>query len=1111
MEVAPNPLPDESLLQLPASWKAGRLRSRRALPSAGATELWRAELQQHRSRIDLAIEIPENAEFAKAMQAYLDGEPDPLGAAAISMILHDRSRRETLEGSTIDAWELEHGLPFAAAAVVEEAGLAYEEHWPFRKSPRWRESTGLLKRAVRGGVVGDWEYRVTERLRGAIEACEPAVYSEVRAAVASRLHGQALLERASLLFPAEDQWIADACAGYIRYQGATDGGLWPLIRTTDQLEALDGIALYPREIGAAKLGALMARLGVDCLPALVATLDNGWEPDTKGRQAVLAAIAMLPSDAAVSFLLDRISDRFVLAAACAAARRFPVRMMRAAAARDPVADPAGREYLAAVLSEVPQEWFDPAFAQLGESDQARIKGLVNDPDALPDAAAESLPALLVAPPWLADTPKSSPTVIRGLRVEDDPKLEWAQGEKQRFAECAAESEPRGIVPRWDLMAEHVSQRYRSDYVCQMLAYGPSEFADPLLERWTGELKAHSREEARSFIHAMLLRYGSAVADRIVEYIAETGREGDCLGPIVSIAAARAAAHWLANLKVQRAEGAAWLDRHGATGAILLVPDAVGGEKKRRTAAVTALIHIAERQGAQTVIDAAGHYGEQVAAAIRVVLEQGPVETRPAKKPGIGAWVNPRLLPQVAIKDRTAALPRTSVLHLVSILSIAELDTADRGVEVLAETCDLESLRAFSWKLFEHWDSAGAPAKDRWALDQLCWFGDDETVCRLALLIHEWPGLNRHHHAVAALQVLGRIGSESALLAMQNVALRAKFKAIKAEAGKQIEVIAARLGLTREQLADRLVPDFGLGEDGALVLEYGPRRFRVLFDEQLEPYVTDEDGNRRKSLPKPGAKDDPEVAEAAYKRFGDLKKELRAVARDQIRRLEAAMVNARSWNREEFERFFVRHPLMRHLAKRMIWHAETADGRIGFRFAEDGTSSNANDDKIELPESAVFSLAHPIHMEPKERDAWGQILADYEILQPFEQLSRPILAFTEEELSTGRLTRFEGLNVEPGHLLGLTNRGWVRGKPQDNGTEFGMHYPLPGGGYVAIELDPGLQIGMGASYNETQRLDTVFLTDEIDDYYRRRGGHPTEIDLVASSEVLATLERLPTVD
>ena len=52
------------------------------------------------------------------------------------------------------------------------------------------------------------------------------------------------------------------------------------------------------------------------------------------------------------------------------------------------------------------------------------------------------------------------------------------------------------------------------------------------------------------------------------------------------------------------------------------------------------------------------------------------------------------------------------------------------------------------------------------------------------------------------------------------------------------------------------------------------------------------------------------------------------------------------------------------------------------------------------------------------------------------MNRPVLAFTDEEVATGRLTRFEGGTVEVGPILGITNRGWYRAAPENDGVEPG---------------------------------------------------------------------------
>ncbi|MCQ0014009.1 DUF4132 domain-containing protein [Actinomadura madurae] len=238
-------------------------------------------------------------------------------------------------------------------------------------------------------------------------------------------------------------------------------------------------------------------------------------------------------------------------------------------------------------------------------------------------------------------------------------------------------------------------------------------------------------------------------------------------------------------------------------------------------------------------------------------------------------------------------------------------------------------------------------------------------------------------AVHGLGVLAEIGGDVALTHISGIARKSKHKGLRAEAERRLEAVAKRERLTPDQLADRLVPRFGLDSAGTLTLDYGPRRFVVGFDEQLRPTVADENGRPRTSLPKPGAKDDPDLAPAAHKRFAELKKDVRAVASGEVARLESSMVMGRAWTRAEFAEFLVGHPLMWHLARRLVW----LSGDRAFRIAEDRTFADLDDDAVELPEAATVQIAHPLRLGDS-LGAWSELFADYEILQPFPQLGGP---------------------------------------------------------------------------------------------------------------------------
>ncbi|MEW2360290.1 DUF4132 domain-containing protein [Spirillospora sp. NPDC029432] len=480
----------------------------------------------------------------------------------------------------------------------------------------------------------------------------------------------------------------------------------------------------------------------------------------------------------------------------------------------------------------------------------------------------------------------------------------------------------------------------------------------------------------------------------------------------------------------------------------------------------------------------------------------PLEDLPARIPVVDEWADVRALPQIRLRGREDALPAGAVRNLLTMLAMSKHGGVYAGVEIAKEVCDAGSLAEFSWALFSLWDRNGAPAKGGWALAQLGWLGDDTTGSRLTPRINAWPGEDGHHKAVAGLDVLAAIGTDMALTHLHGVAQRARFKGLKARAQGKIQEVADRLGLTAEQLGDRLVPDFGLDAGGGLVLDYGRRRFLVGFDEGLRPYVSDEDGTRRKALPKPGAKDDPDLAPAAYKRFTALKKDVRTVASLQLHRLESAMVTRRRWTPGEFRRLFVEHPLIWHLARRLVWVAEDGGKTTAFRVAEDRTFADAADDVLTLPESAAIGILHPA--EPgADTGAWAEVLADYEIVQPFRQLDRAVHALTDAEREGRRLDRFQGAYISGAAVLALERHGWRRTSPMDAGLQHALYRELPTGLFVNIRLDVGIPIGDV----EGAVLEEIWLAGEVADDYRPEphGALPFgDLDPVSASEVLAEL-------
>jgi hypothetical protein len=171
----------------------------------------------------------------------------------------------------------------------------------------------------------------------------------------------------------------------------------------------------------------------------------------------------------------------------------------------------------------------------------------------------------------------------------------------------------------------------------------------------------------------------------------------------------------------------------------------------------------------------------------------------------------------------------------------------------------------------------------------------------------------------------------------------------------------------------------------------------------------------------------------------------------------------------------------------VWQA---DG-TAFRIAEDGTFADVEDDPVELHDDVRVRLSHPVLLGDS-LPAWVRLLTDYEVLQPFDQLARPVHAVTPAEVEAGRLTRFEGRKARTGPLHGLTRGRWHAVR-EDNRTR-AIARRLPGGGVVEAVVSPGYIGGPYFDADEAQVIEAVQLPDG-------------PLDPVALSEIIADLEKV----
>lgn len=465
---------------------------------------------------------------------------------------------------------------------------------------------------------------------------------------------------------------------------------------------------------------------------------------------------------------------------------------------------------------------------------------------------------------------------------------------------------------------------------------------------------------------LLARFGTAMAAALPVLLQE--RPAEVLPQIQAAGWARLAPLVAAELghPTRRRPARRWLLRHPEAAAIGLIPALFQADRRAEEG-----LEILVREGhGSLVAEVAERY--QVGELVRDLLETTPLEALPKKLPDLKkvAFFDFEQLPPLVLECQQR-LPVQAVNRLVQWLAISTPDEVYAGISLVREQLTTDSRAAFAWALFERWLHSGGKARDDWAFWTLVWLGDASCVRQLVPMIEAWPGESAHARAVTGLDILGALATSEALEAVFRMAYAAHYPGLRKAAMAKLEELAQDRGLATEQLADRCLP--------------GSR---------LEPRQLDWQSRKEP---------DPDVAELLLV---------------QTRRFEQAMCARRRFNADDFRNYILNHNLAVALARHLVWATYQQDRpQATFRIAEDNSLADLDDNAFELENEAEIGLIHPLEYDSVLARRWGDVFADYQLLQPFEQLGRQAFG------PSYAIHHYLGRQVAQQALLELLDRGW----------------------------------------------------------------------------------------
>lgn len=302
---------------------------------------------------------------------------------------------------------------------------------------------------------------------------------------------------------------------------------------------------------------------------------------------------------------------------------------------------------------------------------------------------------------------------------------------------------------------------------------------------------------------------------------------------------------------------------------------------------------------------------------------------------------------------------------------------------------------------------------------------------------------------ACLWVLAAMPGGAGVPYLARILARTRYPKIRAKIDEKLNQAAAAAGLSRSALDELTVPGHDLGREGELCIPLGGGEALIRVEGARDVSLSwVSDAGKPLKSPSAAMKADKDALKTARNSAKEIEADLGTL----LVRLQRLYLDDRRWTAAEWRERYLDHPLVRTLARRLIWWIDGEGGRVA---ALPDKAGEAMIDVAGRPvplDGTEIRLWHPIEAEPDEVEAWRNRLESFEITQPFAQAWREIYALTDAERTTGTYTNRWAAHILKQHqammlarLNGwrVTHRMWVDAPNDDP-----WHLNIPAHGLVA---------------------------------------------------------------
>jgi hypothetical protein len=432
------------------------------------------------------------------------------------------------------------------------------------------------------------------------------------------------------------------------------------------------------------------------------------------------------------------------------------------------------------------------------------------------------------------------------------------------------------------------------------------------------------------------------------------------------------------------------------------------------------------------------------------------------------WLTLGKLPPLFTKDGSPL----SELALTFLFQRQAREKGEVNEEVVPMLAHLDRAKnaPFTHALLDQWFASDMKATSRWALDVAGITGNDSIIRRLIDPIEHWCMGNNGSRAEWAAQAIALLGSEKALGTLDGLIqrYRTRRKYVGAAASLAIFRTAEMMGITSDELAERIVPDFGFRSDGEKEIPLKKGTCTAVLCEDFK--IAFMDGE--KLVANPPAK----LPEDTEEELKETRKFLREAVSRQTLRLQDSMIGGKRWPLDVWRGRYDAHPLFRIFAMRLVWGIYGEEGKLlrTFRLYPNGLTADAVGGLEEFPEPAAkIGICHRMELDEKSAKDWSAHLKRFKVKPLFKQLDRPVHVLESGHGNRREIQLTRGVKTTAGTLRKeLLGRGWSLSAAGDGGSLSGMWRRFPGSQIEAYL--PACNLHAMSSAGDSLELEAAFF-------------------------------------